>query len=36
MPDSFTEPTVSPLTRYLLNARNTATTGMLTRIEAAA
>ena len=36
VPYSFTEPTVSPLTRYLLNARNTATTGMLTRIEAAA
>jgi hypothetical protein len=33
---SFTEPRVRPETRYLLSARKTTTTGMLTRIEAAA
>jgi ribosomal protein L37AE/L43A len=33
---SFTEPRVKPEIRYLLSARNTMTTGMLTRIEAAA
>ena len=33
---SFTDPNVSPETKYLLNNKNTITTGRLTKIEAAA